>query len=85
MTKKSKNPLYVVTNNGAQVEQAKDLLDLLIKKFNLAPVIEILKVFLKMLSENVKSYAMFVEVKNLIDKYLAMIMPLLQTFMAKTA
>ena len=67
---KKKNPLFVVTNKGKDVEQASDFLDVLIKKFNLAPVIEILKVFMTMLSENVKNYPMFLVVKNLLQKVL---------------
>ncbi|MFZ4714330.1 MAG: hypothetical protein ACOYL6_11475 [Bacteriovoracaceae bacterium] len=81
---KKKNPLYVVTNKGKDVEQASNLIDGIIKKLNLAPVIEILKVFLKMLSENVKSYAMFVEVKKVFDQYLAMLAPLFAMFSKTT-
>ena len=76
---KRKNPLFVVTNKGKDVEQASDFFDVLIKKFNLAPVIEILKVFMKMLSENVKNYPMFLVVKNLFDKYMALLTPFLSS------
>jgi hypothetical protein len=74
---KKKNPLFVVTNKGKDVEQATDFLDVLIKKFNLAPVIEILKVFMTMLSENVKNYPMFLVVKNQFDKFMALLTPFL--------
>lgn len=82
---KPKNPLYVVTNKGKDVESAKNLFDVLVKKFNLEPVIELLKTFLKMFMENAKSYATFVEMKKLFDQYVAPLILLLNNFKTKTA
>ena len=52
---KSKNPLYVVKEN--QVEEASNFFDLFLKKFNLEPLWDILMSILKMMMENVTSYA----------------------------
>ncbi len=65
MKKKNQNPLYVV--KGDQVEAAENFLDLIIKKFNLAPIIEILTNILKMLLDNVKTYSAFVVAKEFLD------------------
>ncbi len=65
MKKKNQNPLYVV--KGDQVEAAENFLDLIIKKFNLAPIIDILTNILKMLLENVKTYSAFVVAKEFLD------------------
>jgi hypothetical protein len=55
MSKKQKNPLYVV--KGDSVEAASNILDLLVKKFNLAPIVDLFMNIMKMLLENIKSYA----------------------------
>ena len=44
---KNQNPLYVV--KGDQVEEATGLIDMLLKKFNLAPVLDILNALFNML------------------------------------
>ena len=62
---KNENPLYVV--KGDNVEEAKNLLDLFIKKLNLGPVLEVLQNILMMLMENVQSYAAFVAVQDFLD------------------
>ncbi len=62
---KNKNPLYVVKEN--HVEEANNFIDLLMKKFNIAPVIEILSNILKFLLENVKTYSAFIMVQDFID------------------
>lgn len=62
---KQKNPLYVV--KGKDVEEASSLIDLVIKKFNLAPVIQVLQNILKLLWEQAQNYAMVVAIKNLMD------------------
>lgn len=58
MKNKTKNPLYVV--KGDQVEEASGLLDLVIKKLNLQPLMDLLQPFFqqlfKMLLEQVDSY-----------------------------
>lgn len=72
---KTKNPLYVV--KGKEVEEATGLMDLVIKKFNLEPVIQIIQNILKMLMEQVKTWESFIAVKNFVDEmivnYFAMI------------
>lgn len=62
---KNKNPLYVVKGNN--VEQAKNLFDLVLKKFNLEPAFEILTNIMKLMLAQVTSYAGFVAVKSWID------------------
>jgi hypothetical protein len=74
---KQKNPLYVV--KGQNVEQAKNFFDMLIKKLELEPVINFLQSMITMLLEQVKSYPTFVLVKNMIDQWMAQVMPILQT------
>lgn len=66
---KNSNPLYVV--KGDQVEQANNFVDMLIKKFNLEPLIELMLNIFKTLLENVSSYPMFLLVKDFIDQMMA--------------
>lgn len=73
---KNKNPLYVV--KGQNVEQAKNFFDLLIKKFDLEPVMRILNQIFEFLLSQVKSYPMFVAVKSMIDQWMLQLVPLLQ-------
>lgn len=73
---KNKNPLYVV--KGQNVEQAKNLFDMLIKKLDLEPVMRILNQLLEFLLSQVKSYPMFAVVKSMIDQWMLQLMPLLQ-------
>ena len=65
MKDKIKNPLYVV--KGQNIEEASGLLDFVVKKLNLAPVIEFLTMIIKMLMEQVNSYPMFLAFKQFID------------------
>ena len=55
---KNKNPLYVV--KGKDVQEAKDLFDLVIKKLNLEPVVQFILTMLKMILENIKNYPTFI-------------------------
>jgi hypothetical protein len=73
---KNKNPLYVV--KGQNVEQAKNLFDMLIKKLDLEPVMRILNQLLEFLLSQVKSYPMFAVVKSMIDQWMLQLIPLLQ-------
>jgi hypothetical protein len=56
-----KNPLYVVTQKGRVVEEAKNIVDALIKKLGLTPTLElcqsILQTWLKILQDFVSNYA----------------------------
>ena len=63
---KNKNPLYVV--KGKDVMEAHSIFDLVVKKFNLAPAINLLTNIFNLLMEQVQNYAMFQAVKNFIDQ-----------------
>ena len=65
--KKSSNPLYVVRNNGVDVEAANSILDLILKKTGLDQLIPILENILQILLSQVTSYPMFLEVKKIYD------------------
>lgn len=63
---KTKNPLYVV--KGKEVQEASSVLDLVIKKFNLEPMIRIMNNIFQMLLDQVKNFAMYKAVKQFIDE-----------------
>ncbi len=63
---KNKNPLYVV--KGSTVLEAKNLFDMVLKRFNLEGVYEIFMNILKMLLAQVKSYPMLMVVKGIVDQ-----------------
>ncbi len=65
--KKQSNPLYVVRNNGVDVESASGIIDLLLKKTGLDRMIIVLENLLNILLSQVNSYPMFMEVKKLYD------------------
>ncbi|MBY0414491.1 MAG: hypothetical protein K2Q18_10010 [Bdellovibrionales bacterium] len=67
VTKKNLNPLYVVRNNGVDVEAANSLLDLLLKKTGIDQIIPILENIMAILLSQVTSYPMFMEVKKIFD------------------
>lgn len=48
-----KNPLFVVTNNGQDVEEAIGFVDAMIKKFGLEPIFEFMNTVLQMIMEQV--------------------------------
>ena len=54
---KAKNPLYVVTNEGKDVETADTIWDAVVKKFNLQPAIDLLMTVFKLIAEQINSYA----------------------------
>jgi hypothetical protein len=66
---KNKNPLYVV--KGKEVQEASSMIDLVIKKFNLEPAINILRNLFMLLLEQVENFAMFKAVKGFIDEMIA--------------
>lgn len=74
---KNKNPLYVV--KGKNVQEAKNLFDLVVKKLNLEPAIEILSNIFKMMLAQVTSYPMFVAVKNWLDQILTKVFGIITT------
>ncbi len=65
---KSANPLYVVRNNGVDVEEASSLIDLILKKMGLDQVVTVLENLLSVLLSQVNSYPMFMEVKKVFDQ-----------------
>lgn len=71
---KSKNPLYVV--KGQNVEEVKNLFDMLLKKFDLEPAFRVLQQLMEFLLSQVKSYPMFLAVKALVDQWMAQLVPL---------
>ena len=70
---KKKNPLFVVTNEGRDVEEAQGFWDAIVKKCHLGPFIDFLNIVYEMLLENVRSYAWFKAITDYINQ-------LLQTF-----
>lgn len=68
---KKKNPLFVVTNNGKDVETASGLCDLVIKKLGLTKFVEFLDQILKMLLESVSSYPMLVAINEVLTAVLS--------------
>jgi hypothetical protein len=66
--KKSTNPLYVVRNNGVDVEEASGIFELILKKTGLDKMIPILESFVQILLSQVESYAVFIEVKKILDQ-----------------
>jgi predicted NBD/HSP70 family sugar kinase len=84
MSTKAKNPLFVVTNNGQDVEQAEGLLDALVKRLGLEPVMEVLDEILEQLIAASSSYTMIQVLEEWVDqlvrileKIIRMIDPLL--------
>ncbi len=77
-SRKSKNPLYVV--KGKDVEAASGFLDLVIKKLNLGPIIQMLQTLMGELLKSVQSYSMFVAIKTMFDELIQKMMGLVQKF-----
>lgn len=65
---KSTNPLYVVTNNGKDVEPVSNYYEAFIKKFGLEPVVNFLEMMLELLLSQVTNYAGFAFIKDLFDE-----------------
>ena len=63
---KNKNPLYVV--KGKDVLEASSVIDLVIKKFNLEPLITVMRNILNLLMSQVETYAWYVAVKKVFDE-----------------
>ncbi len=66
---KNKNPLYVV--KGKDVEEATGLLDMLVKKLNLQPLIDFLKLVFQMLLDQVDTYPKLKAVHDFVDMVVA--------------
>lgn len=80
MSTKSKNPLYVVTNKGQDVEEAENFLDAIVKKLGLEPVISILEGILQEMLQQVSSYAFFMVLKAYIDQLVETLEKLIKKF-----
>ncbi len=76
--KKQKNPLYVV--KGKDVQEVKGMVEFMIKKFNLGPVVQILQNIFKMLLANVKDFSTLQVVKSFIDELLVKYFSLVKKF-----
>ncbi len=75
---KAKNPLYVV--KGKDVQEASDMLDFVIKKLNLAPLMKFVQNMLAIIMDNMKSYPTFVAMKNFLDQLMGKLLVLFQKF-----
>ncbi len=65
---KVNNPLYHVSKDGKDVESVNNVIELLVKKLGLDPVIEFLQSMFEFLVDHVQTYPMFISVKDMIDK-----------------
>ena len=63
----AKNPLYVVTNSGKDVEAALGYFDAVIKKLGLQPLVDFIDEILRILIENITSYPMLVAVNDFLS------------------
>jgi hypothetical protein len=66
--RKTPNPLYVVSKNKKDVEEASNLLDLILKKTGVDKVIPVLETILSLILSQVETYPIFIEVKKMFDK-----------------
>jgi hypothetical protein len=78
MSTKAKNPLYVV--KGKEVQQAAGWIDLLVKKFDLEPIVTMLQQLLSMLLAQVQNYHVLGLVKGYLDQILAQLQMLFGRF-----
>jgi hypothetical protein len=80
---KNKNPLYVV--KGKTVLEANGLFDLVIKKFNLGPVMNVLSAIFKLILAQVTTYSSFVVAKKYLDEVLTRVIALIEKMQSKFA
>tara|TARA_R110000868_G_scaffold61524_4_gene186990 strand:- start:3082 stop:3354 length:273 start_codon:yes stop_codon:yes gene_type:complete len=73
VNKKTKNPLYVVTNDGKDVLEANGLFDALFKRLGIEPLIAQLEGLMQALLAMVTSYAVFSVVKEWLDQFVALL------------
>jgi hypothetical protein len=66
--RKTPNPLYVVSKNKKDVEEASNILDLILKKTGVDKVIPVLETILSLILSQVETYPIFIEVKKMFDK-----------------
>ena len=75
---KNKNPLYVV--KGKDVFEANSVFDLVVKKLNLEPMVQIIQNILKMLLEQIQSYPMLKFVEAYMAEVISKVMALGKNF-----
>lgn len=73
---KKKNPLFVVTNQGKTVEQATGVLDALIKKLGLQPVISLIEMMIETVISSISSYASLVVANDFLEKLISQLLEL---------
>jgi len=66
---KSTNPLYVVTNDGKDVEQAENFLDAIIKKFSLGPVLDFLNLIFQIIIDQFRGAVAMDLIKGIMDEF----------------
>ncbi len=66
-----KNPLYVVTNGGKDVEEVGNLFEALVKKLCLESVVAFFNSILEEILKSVNSYAMLIAIQEFIDNIVA--------------
>lgn len=79
-TSAKKNPLYVVTNDGKDVEAADSVWDAVVKKFNLQPAIDLLWTLLELLAKQINSYAALVWLQKELERFNNSVDKLLKTY-----
>ena len=75
---KNKNPLYVV--KGKTVLEAKGVVDMLLKRFNLEPLIEFLSRILNLLLAQVKDYPTLATVIKTLDEIMGQVHKIMERF-----
>lgn len=73
---KNKNPLYVV--KGQDVLEARSFIDLIIKKFNLAPFIHLLQQILMAFIRQVRNQSGLQNLQNFLEKVYSPILLMIQ-------
>ncbi len=66
--KTKRNPLYVVTNDGKDVEPADNIFDALIKKLSLEPVVDFLKLIFQIIIDQVGGVVALDLIKGILDE-----------------
>jgi hypothetical protein len=83
-TRNRKNPLYVVTNNGRDVERVRSMWDAIVKRMGVGPLVEFINVLLKELFALVTSYPMLVAVNNYLTQFFEQLQGLLELLPLRT-
>jgi hypothetical protein len=70
---------------GKDVQEASNMFDMIVKKFNLEPLMLFVQNMLKMILENIKSYPTFVALKNFLDELIVRYFGFIKKFGLATA